>query len=110
VKLGILLFNGLDDASTKPLTIFLEIKEEGAANKVRGVECRELRQLGLIFYGRRWGKILATWIYGIWMTGSCHSFTMEGSSPPRGLAQKFCSPGSMAADGRTEEDLLGILS
>jgi len=34
MKLSILLFNGLDNAGTEPLTVLLWIKQEGAANKV----------------------------------------------------------------------------
>jgi len=48
VELGILLFNGLDNVGTEPLTILLGIKREGVANKVGGVEHRELRSIGLI--------------------------------------------------------------
>ena len=34
MKLSILLFNGLDNAGTEPLTVLLWIKQESAANKV----------------------------------------------------------------------------
>ncbi len=61
MELGILLFNGLDIVGSKPLTALLGMKKEGVANKVWGVECRELRWLGLIFGGGCVG-ILATWI------------------------------------------------
>jgi len=61
VELSILLLNSLDNASMKPLVIFMWIKKEGAS-KVRGVEYRELRQLGLIFFNGRRVGILATWI------------------------------------------------
>jgi len=48
VKLGIIVLEGLNDAGMEALAIVLQFKQEGAANKVRGVECRELGQLGPI--------------------------------------------------------------
>jgi len=43
MEFGIVVLKGLDYMSAEPLTVLLWIKQEGAANKVRGVECRELR-------------------------------------------------------------------
>jgi len=34
MQLGIVIFNGFDDASTELLTVLLGIKQEGTANKV----------------------------------------------------------------------------
>jgi len=42
MQLGIMILKGFDNASMEPLTILLWIQKEGVANKVRGVECREL--------------------------------------------------------------------
>ncbi len=42
VEFGIVVFKGLDNVGVEPLAILLWVKHEGAANKVRGVEHREL--------------------------------------------------------------------
>ncbi len=42
MELGIMVLEGLNNVGTEALTIILWFKEEGVANEVGGVECREL--------------------------------------------------------------------
>ncbi len=42
MQLCIMILKGFNNMSMKSLAILLGIKQEGAANKVGGVECREL--------------------------------------------------------------------
>ncbi len=43
VEISIMVLNGLDYASMESLAILMGIQQEGATNKVRGMECWELR-------------------------------------------------------------------
>ena len=69
VELGIVVLKCLNDVGTETLTIFLRVEQEGAANKVRGVERRELGQLGpSLLVGGESGS----WTpgsNGMWVTG-----------------------------------------
>jgi len=110
MELSILLFNSLDNVGTEPLAILLWIKQESAANKVWGVECRELRRLGLIFYSGRWGRILTAWIKWHLSDRIMPQLHNGWQLPTKRINSQVLLPRLGGwADGRTEEDLLGII-
>jgi len=74
------------------------------------VECRELRQLGLFFCDGRWGRILDTWIK--WHLGDRIMAQLHNRRwfPTKRINLQVLLPRfDGRADGRTEEDLLGII-
>ncbi len=111
MEFGIVVLKGLENMSMEPLTVLLWIKQESAANKVGGVECRELRQLGLIFISGRQVRILATWIKWHLVDRMVAQPHKRRQLPTKRInSQVLLSRLNCRADGRMEEDLLGIVS